>query len=97
MRTITRLTLVRYFFPFDVEGRLDILGWWYHRHAYLRRNVLMYLALMALQQLLTGMGLTGTGLPHTLWQTFYLCLYFPFGTVAMATALMILDNKGPKS
>jgi hypothetical protein len=96
MRFFTRPALVRYFFPFDAEGRLDILGWWFHRYAYLRRNLLACIVLLCLQEPLVGMPLTSTTMPHTVWQILYLALFIPFGTVATASAVMILDDKGPK-
>jgi len=96
MHQFTRLALVRYFFPFDTEGRLDILGWWFHRHTYLRRNALVCLALLVLQQPVTGLPVTSTALPHTIWQALYIGLFIPFGIVASTTAVMILESKGPK-
>ena len=96
MHQFTRLALVRYFFPFDTEGRLDILGWWSYRHTFLRRNILVCLALLSLQNRLVGMPLTITAMPHTVWQALYLGLFVPFGIVASASAVMILDSKSPK-
>ena len=96
MRTLTRLAAVRYFFPFDIEGKLDILGWWFHAHAYLRRNAAACAALLLLQKLLLNTSLTSTALPHTICQVLGTALFIPFGTMVSATVIMLLDDIGPR-
>ncbi len=92
MSTLTRSALVRYVFPFDAQGQLDILMFARNAATYLRHNLYVVGMLILLQWPLTGIPPWSTQMPQTWWQIAYTMLLFPFGTTASIAACILLDT-----
>jgi hypothetical protein len=95
MIPFTRWTLVRYWYPFDGQGRLDILLLARHADRYCRRNLFVVAVLLFLQPLLTGISPWGLVTPRTVVQAIYVALYVPFTLMAVLAGLVWMERRPP--
>lgn len=87
-----RWAATRYFFPLDEQGELRLDYYVLHVRTYLRRNLLVFCCMIALQQPLTGVSpLAPAAMPSTLWQVLYFLAMMPFGIMATVCALLYWD------
>jgi hypothetical protein len=97
MPALTRWTLIRFWFPFNQQGHLDILLLARHADRYCRRNLSMIGLLFLLQEPVTGMSLATGSPPQTVGQSIYLAAYVPFILMATVSGLVWQDRRPPRS
>ena len=95
MRTWTRWSGVRFFFPFDAQGRASaklVLG---HARTYLPRNALVTAAMVLLQQPLTGLSPWSIeALPTTWAQSLYIAAMVPFALMTSICLWIVVETRG---
>lgn len=97
MTALTRTALFRYVFPFNTEGRFDILMFARNAAVYLRRNLFVVGVIVLLQGPLIGIPSWSMQMPQTWWQIAYMLSIFPFGTMATIAVCILLDPSLPKN
>lgn len=96
LQPILRSLPMRYVFPFDAQGRFDLMLLVLHAATFLRRNLTL-IALLTLMQPLTGQSLWAwPPPPQTGWSLFLSLAIVPFGLMAGVCAGILIDLKPPR-
>lgn len=94
IKPILRSLPMRYVFPFDAQGRFDLMLLVRNAATYLWRN-LAIVALLALLQPLTGQP-QWAWLPQNGWSLVLSLAILPFGVMASVCACILIDLKPPR-